>query len=267
MHRALCLASLALLASLAAAGSPDPAAEASAAAASTETASPEPEPGAEYPAIFENAQIGFLWANLGHAFFAVVEHWARDEWYNRDMHSGRLNAPPYRVPTFVYDVITSLVGAFAGIAAFFVYRDGGWVHQTPTLAVWHVFAFLRAAWAWTFWHRRAFLTAVLFGAILVPFIIALIALCYIHGGVESLFLFCVCAFWWFYGVFETFMTYRHNRDYARRLAGDRIGGRMSDRMSDRMGGPVGEPPNPAVYDAGFSDGSSIGSEDRFDIEN
>lgn len=69
----------------------------------------------------------------------------------------QLAQPSWAPPASVFGPVWSLLYALMGIAAWLVWREGGWRRQRGVLALFAVQLAINALWSWLFfgWHRGA----------------------------------------------------------------------------------------------------------------
>ncbi|WP_426700374.1 TspO/MBR family protein [Rhodanobacter sp. Col0626] len=69
----------------------------------------------------------------------------------------RLAQPSWAPPSSVFGPVWSVLYALMGIAAWLVWRDGGWRRQRGVLALFVIQLVVNALWSWLFfgWHRGA----------------------------------------------------------------------------------------------------------------
>ncbi len=88
----------------------------------------------------------------------------------------QLAQPSWAPPSSVFGPVWSLLYALMGIAAWLVWREGGWRRQRVALTLFAVQLALNALWSWLFfaWHRGAlaFADVVLLWLVIVATLIA-----------------------------------------------------------------------------------------------
>jgi tryptophan-rich sensory protein len=69
----------------------------------------------------------------------------------------QLAQPSWALPSSVFGPVWSVLYALMGIAAWLVWRDGGWRRQRGVLALFMLQLAVNALWSWLFfgWHRGA----------------------------------------------------------------------------------------------------------------